>query len=173
MCRTLKTGTTAIMPIVYYNIRDVIDCSSSRAISIARLDALESKPQFANKITDASTMMFSLYTFKATFSMTWNEPRTWSREWICKHLKIGIPNHKETNGIYSRRTKNSYIVWRVLATLEQHFKHLPERKKEIPYKEGMLRVLGPQWICNPIWEGCESSWGELITREEPPTEARA
>ncbi len=48
-----------------------------------------------------------------------------------------------------------------------------ERKKQIPCKEGMLRASGPQWVCTPILEGCESSWGELITREEPPTKVLA
>ena len=46
-------------------------------------------------------------------------------------------------------------------------------QKEAHYNEGMLRASGPQWVCNPILEGWESSWGELITREEQPTKVRA
>ncbi len=35
--------------------------------------------------------------------------------------------------------------------------NLTERKKEIPYMEGILRASGPLWVCSPIWE-----WGYLL-----------
>ena len=50
---------------------------------------------------------------------------------------------------------------------------IEKEKKEIPYKEGMLRASGPQWVCIVVLEGCESSWGRIITREEPLTEVLA
>ena len=52
-------GHYANCPLYHF---DVIKCKLFGSISIARLDALESKAQFANKKTVASTIVFSLYT---------------------------------------------------------------------------------------------------------------
>jgi len=57
--------------------------------------------------------------------------------------------------------------------ITRHIIKIDFSEKEIPYKEGMLRASGPQWVCSPRLEGCESSWGKLITREEPLAKVRA
>ena len=117
----LKIGTNAIKPSVHCSIRDVINCSSFWSIdALEIISQLQPKEGCIHDDVQACTMSSHL-------SIMGNRPRHRSHKWICKPLKKGLLDHHEQKQRLVKKNEKPYIAWRVLATLEQHSKHLPSQ----------------------------------------------